>query len=157
MLAGDEFNTIRVVSADVYKQCVAARGPGMVKLLPSTFAFTVKPKSGRKKGRFCGCEMRKWGKADATKSPTAAVCSVRWHGILCIIYRMQTKQIDAKKAYCRGSRDKDEPSIFLRLPSAWKMMGYPMFDPQGRPLLIEVIGNLYGTQRAGRIFWEFMR
>ena len=36
-------------------------------------------------------------------------------------------------------------------------MGYPSTNENGRPYLIEVIGNLYGTQQAGRIFWQFMR
>ena len=36
-------------------------------------------------------------------------------------------------------------------------MAYPTKDCDGRPYLIEVIGNLYGTQQAGRIFWQFMR
>ena len=48
-------------------------------------------------------------------------------------------------------------SIFLRVPSVWAAMGHPTRDEMERPYLIEVLGNFYGTQEAGRIFWVFMR
>ena len=101
--------------------------------------------------------MRRHGTSSDTKSPAAQLCSVRWHGCLTLIFKMKSKQLDATKAYCRGKRDPSSPSIFLRLPSMWSAMGYPTKDCDGRPYLIEVIGNLYGTQQAGRIFWQFMR
>jgi hypothetical protein len=36
-------------------------------------------------------------------------------------------------------------------------MGHPVQDSEGRLHLIEVLGNLYDTQEAGRVFWQFMR
>ena len=156
-LAGDKFNTIKVVPMAAFDKRVRDRGASNVKIIPSVMPLTVKQKSGRLKARFCACEMRKFGASTDTKSPAAQLCSVRWHGCLTLIFKMKSKQLDATKAYCHGKRDPSSPSIFLRLPSMWSAMGYPTHDRDGRPYLIEVIGNLYGTQQAGRIFWQFMR
>ena len=155
-LAGDEFNTIRVVPIAAFDERVRERGASNVKVIPSVVPFSIKS-SGRLKARFCAAEMRRFGVSTDTKSPAAQLCSVRWHGCLTLIFKMKSKQLDATKAYCRGKRDPKSPSIFLRLPSVWSAMGYPTHDRDGRPYLIEVIGNLYGTQQAGRIFWQFMR
>ena len=156
-LAGDKFNTIKVVPMAAFDERVRERGASNVKLIPSVMPLTIKAVSGRIKARFCACEMRTHGASPDTKSPAAQLCSVRWHGCLTLIFKMKSKQLDATRAYCHGKRDPSSPSIFLRLPSMWSAMGYPTKDCDGRPYLIEVIGNLYGTQQAGRIFWQFMR
>jgi len=154
-LAGDEFNTIRVVPIAAFEERVRERGASNVKLIPSVVPLTIKDVSGGIKARFCACVMRRHGTSSDTKSPAAQLCSVRWNGCLTLIFKMKSKQLDATKAYCRGKRDPSSPSIFLRLPSMWSAMGYPTKDCDGRPYLIEVIGNLYGTQQAGRIFFLF--
>ena len=139
------------------RERVRERGASNVKLIPSVMPFAIKAESDRVKARFCACEMRSHGRSPDTKSPAAQLCSVRWNGCLTLLFKMKSKQLDATKAYCHGTRDPSSPSIFLRLPSMWKAMGYPPTDAKDGRYLIEVIGNLYGTQQAGRIFWQFMR
>ena len=133
-LAGDKFNTIKVVPMAAFDKRVQDRGASNVKVIPSVIPLTVKPISGRVKARFCACEMRKFGASADTKSPAAQLCSVRWHGCLTLIFKMKSKQLDATKAYCHGKRDPSSPSISLRLPSMWTAVGYPTKDSEGRSL-----------------------
>jgi hypothetical protein len=90
-LAGDEFNTIRVVPMAAFDERVRERGASNVKLIPSVVPLMIKDVSGRIKARFCACEMRKHGTSSDTKSPAAQLCSVRWHGCLTLLFKMQSK------------------------------------------------------------------
>ena len=121
-LSGPGFNTIKLVPTAAMHRRAQERGMSKVLLLPSMFVWDRKL-SGRFKGRLVACQTRDRYKADDTRSPTASLCSVRWHGCLCVLFRMESKQLDATKAYCRGSRDPAGPSIFLRLPTPRSRLG----------------------------------
>ena len=58
-LAGDKFNTIKVVPMAAFDERVRERGASNVKLIPSVIPLTIKAVSGRVKARFCACEMRR--------------------------------------------------------------------------------------------------
>ena len=132
-LAGDKFNTIKVVPMAAFDNRVRERGASNVKLIPLVMPLSIKEKSGCVNARFCACEIRSHGRSSYTKSPAAQLCSVRWHGCLTLLFKMKSKQLDATNAYCHGKRDPSSPSIFFRLPSMWKAMGYPSKDSEGRP------------------------
>ena len=70
-LAGDKFNTIKVVPMAAFDKRVQERGASNVKIIPSVMPLTIKAVSGRIKARFCACEMRKHGASANTKSPAA--------------------------------------------------------------------------------------
>ena len=154
-----------------FRRDVNNLGPKRVKILHSVIGLKEKTRMivdsstgvaigsevTRQKARLCACELRNENEADGVSSPSGAQDSLRFWMCVTLVYKLKVEGKDARKAYCLGKRSPDDPVLYLYLPSMYAALGKPMVTDNGDPILIKVTGNLYGTRRAGAIFWEFKR
>ena len=144
-----------------------------VRIIPLRWVLKMKP--SRLKARLVACEsvgryntprLDKW-------SPTIGSDSVRMVFVIGCQHNCDFFSLDISGAYLTGKRPADEPDVYLTMPpgldlireyaeehgidlgEAKSLLNYK--DANGKPNCLFLEGNLYGTQLAGRAFWEHAR
>ena len=144
-----------------------------VRIVPLRWVLKMKP--SRLKARLVACEsvgryntprLDKW-------SPTIGSDSVRMVFVIGCQHNCDFFSLDISGAYLTGKRPAGEPDVYLTMPpgldlireyakehgidlgTANSLLNYK--DSNGKPNCLFLEGNLYGTQLAGRAFWEHAR
>jgi hypothetical protein len=144
-----------------------------VRIIPLRWVLKMKP--SRLKARLVACEsvgrystprMDKW-------SPAIGSDSVRMVFVIGCQHNCDFFSLDISGAYLTGKRPTTEPDVYLTMPpgldlireyakehnidlgAACDLLNYK--DSSGKTNCLFLEGNLYGTQLAGRAFWEHAR
>ena len=128
------------------------------KIVGGTITNPGKTCASRFKGRLAACERRDQHHYDnGVSSPSSDLAAARMFFCIVLVQKLQIECFDVPKAYCHGilPEGDTEPSYFMRLPSQYPVLGRPTVDENGRPLVFEITGNLYGLIRAGNTWWEY--
>jgi hypothetical protein len=128
--------------------------------------------TGRYKARLVACEsVGRFQTPSIEKfSPTIGTDSLRLIYVIGTHFGCDFFSLDISGAYLTGTRPPDEPDVYLTLPpglkdlrdlmNEMKMKPDPRLayhDKRGRAYCLFLKGNLYGTQLAGKAFWEHAR
>ena len=130
------------------------------KIVGGTITNPGQTRVSRFMGRLVACERRDQQHYDnGVISLSSNLAAARMFFCIVLVSKVQIGCFDVPKAYSHGILPTvdTEPSCFMRLPSQYPVLGRQTVDENGRPLVFEITGNLYGLIRAGNTWWEYLK